>query len=411
MKVLMAWEVGRNFGHISMLVNLAKSIVKKNEKAEIIFALQKPETALKFASRFEYKLLQAPYFPVRPMPPRNKYKSSKLFSDDLWPCGYHDPEILAGLIRSWSDLYDLVKPKILITQAAPTALLAAREYKFKKVSFGGGYDVPAKADPMPPLRYWEENNPEEMQGRAAEVLDVINQAQKKLKRPKLKSFMQAIETDADYLATFEELDHFPNRAEIEGRESKYYGGNFSIDKGENLKWNENVDHRVFAYIRPDAQGFKECMEALSMVSSKTDMIVSAPGIPAAIKQKLEKPHLRIIDGPVKFASILKDCDLGITHAGQGTCYAFAVHGVPQLLLPGHIEQFMFAKAAGRQKLGRGLAGKYTTQNVIELIKTLTTDPQYKEASQAFAEKYKKFNPNKLSDTLADDILKLIKPRS
>ena len=411
MKILMAWEVGRNFGHIGMLVNLAKSLLKQNEKAEIIFALQRPETALKFASRFEYKLLQAPYYPPRRGPGSQKFGTTKLFSDDLWPCGYHDPEVLAGLLRSWSDLYDMVKPNMLVAQAAPTALLAAREHNFKKVAFGGGYDVTAKSDPMPPLRYWENNDESDLKARASDVQDVINGAQKILKRPKLKSFMQAIETDADYLNTFEELDHFPNRSEIQGCDVKYYGGTFAIDKGEALEWNKSADHRIFAYIRHDAQGFKQCLEALSMISSKTDMIVSAPGIAEALKQKLEKPHLRIVDGPVKLSSILKECDLGITHAGQGTSYAFAVHGVPQLFLPGHIEQFMFAKAAGRQKLGRGLAGNYGTDKVIELIKILIEDPQYKQASQAFAEKYKKFNPKKVSDTIAEDMLKLRKKKS
>ncbi|MEM7650935.1 MAG: nucleotide disphospho-sugar-binding domain-containing protein, partial [Pseudomonadota bacterium] len=357
-------------------------------------------------SRFDYKLLQAPYHP--PASAVSKRRMSLLYSDDLMPCGYYDPDILAGLIRSWSDLYEMIEPDMLIAQAAPTAVLAAREHKFKTIMFGGGYDTPAKASPMPPLRYWEKQDAEELKRREAEALDVINTALKKLKRPKLKNYAQALDVDLRFLTTFEELDHYPNREEIEGQKSEYLGGMFSVDKGERMSWNKGAKKRIFAYIRPDSGGFKPCIEALAKISNTSDIIIAAPGMPEAVRQQVEKPHIRIVNGSVNLSSILDECDLGICHASQGIAYAFAIHGVPQLLLPSHIEQFMCAKAVGRQKLGRGVVGKFGPDKIIELVKVLLQDPQYTQAAKAFAEKYKKFKPVKIADRLSDEILDLLK---
>ena len=128
----------------------------------------------------------------------------------------------------------------------------------------------------------------------------------------------------------------------------------------------------------------------------------------ALKEHLERPGLRIINGPVKLSSLMKKCDVGINHASHGIVCAFAVHGVPQLLLPSHIEQLMFAKAVGRQKLGRGLAGRYGVEKVAEVLSIILQDPQYTNSAQDFAKKYKKFKSENIAENIAVDILKKIK---
>ncbi len=409
MKIIMAWEVGRNYGHVTKLATLAKAIVERQKKAEIIFALQTPSAVIPFTGDIKYKLLQAPYCPPRPLADSKSWGASRLFTDDMRPCGYFDPDILTGLIRAWSDLYDIIKPDILITEAAPTALLAARGHKFKTMMFGGSYDVPAKSVPMPPLRYWEKNDPKMLAAREAEALGITNQALKNAGKKPLKNIAEGLKCDAEFLTMFEELDHYPMRKEIESKPPQYLGNFLTQDTGQSMKWNAGATKRIFAYIRPASSGFDQTLKVLATLPKSIDCIIAAPGIAPALKSKIEKPHIRIVDGPVKLSSILKKCDLGICHASNGISCAFALNGVPQLLLPAHIEQFMFAKAVGRNKLGRGVVGNFGPEKIAEVMKILLDDPQYLNASKAFAKKYKGFKPENIADEIARDVLKLIKP--
>jgi UDP:flavonoid glycosyltransferase YjiC (YdhE family) len=315
---------------------------------------------------------------------------------------------LAGLIRSWNDLYDIIKPDLLITEAAPTALLAARGHKFKTMMFGGSYDVPAKSVPMPPLRYWEKNDPQMLAAREAEALGIVNEALKQVGKKPLKNIAESLKVDVEYLTMFEELDHYPMRKDIETKTPNYIGNFYTEDTGAAMKWNADASKRIFAYIRPGSAGFEQTLKVLSTLPKSIDCIIAAPGIPPALKAKIEKPHIRIVDGAVKLSSILKKCDLGICHASNGISCAFALNGVPQLLLPSHIEQFMFAKAVGRNKLGRGVVGNFGPEKIAEVMKVLLDDPQYLIASKAFAKKYKGFKPENIADEIAKDLLKLVK---
>ncbi len=408
MKIVMAWELGRNYGHVTKLASMAKAIARKHKKAEFIFVLQKPEVIFPFVSGLNYKLLQAPYHPPVRISDAKERGPSRLYSDDLRPCGHYSADVLSGLLKSWSDLYALIEPDLLIVNAAPTALIAAKEHSFKKVIFGGTYDVPARASPMPPLRYWEKNDPDMLLSREEEALDTLNAALKSIKMKPLKTYAETLNADAQYLAAFEELDHYPERDKIEGRENKYYGPFFTTETGEDVSWKKAASKRIFAYIRTNGGGFRECMEVLAHLPKDYDCIVSAPGISPQVKKQLENTAVRIIDGPVKLAPLLKNCDLGICHASFGISCAFIMNGVPQVLLPGHIEQFMFAKAVGRQKLGRGLAGRFGPKKVAEVMQIILKDPQYLEATKAFAKKYKGFKPENLADEIAEDLLKLLK---
>ena len=405
MKVLFAWEMGRNFGHVTYLAEVARPLAKN--KAELFFALQNPASIRPFAEGLDYKVLQAPYFPVRPPRPGGKQRGpSLIYPDDLRPCGYDSPADLAGLILAWRSLYDLVRPDVLVVQHAPTALLAARGYKFKKVTLGAGYDVPPRSTPMPLLRYWEEIDDDVIRNHEALVLDNINEALSIAGLSKLKKFSDILETDATFLTTFEELDHYPARGALGKHKPNYCGPFFSLGSGQIVNWDKGAAKRIFAYIRPDMLHFGACMEALSRLPADHDVIVAAPGIPDKAKAQLESPHFRIVDGAVKLDKIIRTCDLGISHGSPGIAAAFALNGVPQLLLPGHIEQMMFARAVGRTKSGRGLVGEFGSSEVLKLIGRLLNETAFKEAAKALANKYKDYDPSKLAEQIAGDIVKM-----
>lgn len=396
MRVLFAWEMGKNYGHVTQIADVAAELASRG--VEIYMALQSPAAMRPFAGKFDYHLLQAPYHPVRPPRKGEGRMMPQIYPDDLLPCGYANPDDLSAQVRCWRSLYDLVRPDALLTQAAPTALLAARGMKFKTAQLGRSYDVPPLDSPMPPLRYWEEPDKKNMQAREDAVLKNINEALESLKLSKLKRFRDMMETDMTFLCTIAELDHYPERKGVE-----YYGPFVKTDSGESYSWNKGAAKRILAYIRPNGAGFESCLKALASLPPDHDIIVAAPGIPEGVRKKLSRDNLGIIDGPVRLDKLLPDCDLAVSHGSAGICCALALAGVPMLMLPGHVEQLMFARAVGRTGAGRGLVGRYGGRDILKLMGVMLTDLQFRENAKALARKYASFSPADLAVRIADEI--------
>lgn len=418
MRFLLVWEMGRNFGHATKLAELARAIARKEKKkAELVFALQNPGALLPFTEGLgKVTILQAPFCPPRPpvapppvkgKPPQKPRQIMLNYTDDLRPCGYEDPHMLAGMVRAWRDLYETIQPDVVIAQAAPTAMLAARGLKFKTIAFGGSYDVPPKAVPMPLIKTDVKVDPKFLAAREGEVVETINKALAMNDMKPIKSIAEMLTVDAEFLTVFEELDQYPGRAEIEGKNPNYTGQFFSVEGGVDASWSKKNTKHILAYIRPEGAGFGPALNAMVKLSSKHEFIISAPGLAENVRKQIARPGLQIFNAPVKLGPLLKDCHLGICHASAGIGAAFAVSGIPQLMLPSHIEQLAFAKAVGRNKLGLGVVGRYGPEKIEQLVNTLLTDPVYTERAGEFAKKYKGFKPEKLADQVAGEILAFV----
>ena len=400
MRVLFAWEVGKNYGHVTQIVDVAKVLAEQG--AEIFMALQRPEALKNFAGDLEYRLLQAPYHPVGPPKPGERRTVPLCYPDDLLPCGYDDPDEIAALIQCWRSLYELAQPDVLVAQAAPTALLAARGMKFKTAALGRSYDMPPLTAPMPSLRYWEDTDKKTIVEHEARVLKNINEALSSLKLLRLKKFSEMLEVDAEFLCTFEELDHYPSR-----KGANYCGPFVKTDSGAKLDWNKGARKRIFAYIRLGTPAFAPAVNALLRLPADHDVIIAAPGIAAETVKKASKPNVRFADGPVRLDRLMKDCDLAVNHASAGICCALALAGVPMLMFPNHIEQLMFARAVGRAGLGRGMIGKLSENDILKTIGHILTEPQYKARAAALAKKYDDFDTGSLAERIAGDIAALV----
>ncbi len=398
MKILITWELGKNFGHIAKLIEIARPLAEKG--ADIYFALQNPGSFLTLKPDFPHTILQAPFSPIKPLK-----EPILTYCDDLRPCGYDNASTLAGLIEAWRSLYNMVKPDIVIAESSPTALLAARDYPFAKVAIGTSYEIPPMKRPMPLMPYWENVNTDVLMKREQGVVDVINGALESLSLDPIEKFSDIFDIDTRFLCSFEELDHYPER-----EKAQYYGALFKTDSGASLKWNQKAKKHIFAYLRPEVSSFRPAFEALCNLPDDYDVIIAAPGIDPKVKSMRESESIGIEDGMVKLDHIFSKCDLAVCHAGVGMSSAFLLHGVPLLMLPGHIEQLMFARAVGRYGAGRGVVGRFGPEKVHELIDLLLTEPEFKKTAQKFAKDHKSYKTDKVLNEIIDEITALAKPK-
>lgn len=381
-RILMCWEVGANYGHAAKISQLLPWLP---EDWDIIAAVRDPVSFRTLIGDPRVKVTAAPFAPDIKVPRKDAVGLS--YPDVLRFIGWHDAGMLTAYLECWEVLIRELRADILVTQAAPTALLAARALGIPRVVIGGGYDLPPRATPMPHFLHWDPCDREELLRREAVVVGTANTALARRGHRQLTSFSDILDAERYLLVTVPELEHYGDRAAIEPDHTPYLGPIAGISFGEDVRWRPEADTRIFAYLRPDNPRFETAVRALASRPAKTDTILAAPGAPASLGERLKDKPVRLFTGPVNVEPLLKHCDLGISHASSNIATNFALHGVPQIGLPNHTEQTMMAHAFSRNHLGLGLIGNSKPEQLLHAIDLVQASRQVAQATAAFSRKW------------------------
>lgn len=361
-RLLFAWEMGANYGHAVKIACVARHLA---DAAEIFVAAREPAALRAVAPDLPMTLLPAPFARMRGQHPGEAPPEN--FPAMLVTEGWDRPETLAALIEAWRSLFDLVRPDVLVAQAAPTATVAARGLGMRTAILGGGYDNPPLAVPMP-LFDREKGKPEVAARQEAEVLAAVNGALRRAGAPEAARFRDLMESDLSLLVTAQPFDHYGDRAALQPDHPPYLGHLAETARGAALHWAGRSGARIFAYLRPGSQTASAALSALDRLGPENDIILAMPGVPETQAARLAARGVQVCDGPVRLDGILGDCDLGISHASNGIGAAFVTAGVPQIGLPGHREQAMFARAIAKAGLGLGIEGRFGADAVVGAIR-------------------------------------------
>lgn len=378
-RMLICWEVGANYGHAAMISQLLPWIP---EEIDILAAVRDPVSFRDQIPDPRIQVLAAPFAPDIKV--TRKEAVGLNYPDVLRFVGWNDINVLSAYLECWEVLLREVNADILLAQAAPTALLAARALDIPRVVIGGGYDLPPRATPMPAFMHWEPSDREELLRREAAVLTVANAALKQRGHSGLATFRDLLDTDGYVLVTVPELDHYGDRAAIEPDHTPYLGPVAGLPFGEEVAWRPDAEYRIFAYLRPGNPRFETAIKALASLPAKTDIVLAAPGAPANLPDRLKSTSLRLFTGPVNVEPLLASCNLGISHASANMAANFAIHGVPQIGLPNHTEQTMMAHAFSRSHLGLGLVGKASPDQLIGAIDLVRSSEKVAKAAEEFS---------------------------
>lgn len=400
-RILIAWEMGENFGHA---VEIAQLIKWLDGDFEFIAAVRDPVTVRSIVSDSRLQVTAAPYAPDTPV---SKGDRALNYPDVLRYVGWQDQDALAAYLEAWEVLLGLVRPDVLVAQAAPTALLAARAMGIPRVSIGSGYCCPPRSTPMPRLHNWEPEDRAELERRDGRVLETVNGALRSRGYGSLSVFSDLLDVDRCLLTTLPELDHYADRAAIEPDHPPYLGPIVGTHFGAELSWRSEGDYRVFAYLRPGNPRFQAALRALASLPPDHDVVLAAPGAASDLASKLENTPVRLIPGPVKLGRLLKDCNIGIGHASSGLAASFALAGIPQIGMPNHTEQTMIAYALSRNHLGLGLIGKATPEHILKSIDVIKTSEIVVRGTSDLAARWRTFRPDCLSESVTTEITALL----
>lgn len=392
LRILIAWELGANFGHLAPLLSLARLLRQRGH--ELLFAVKELTVAGQLPGWHGFRSVQAP------IPGKSKLRRHEpaSFADILSEAGFDDGNILYDLSAAWQGLFDDYRPDILVAQYAPTAQLAARLAALPCLSVGTGFECPPDATPYPCFRPWLKLGREELLARERKILDTINELFAPAGWAPFASLQQPLRADLTLLSTLPELDHYP------GRRGGSYIGPLFADEGEEWHWPENdAAPRIFVYLRP-FRGLPTILTALQRIGAQVIAII--PGITDQQRTLYADKRLRIGRRPIRISSIIETAETVITHGGHGLAAAAMLAGAPVLSIPTTIEQWLTSRNLEKLGTGIGVSRRHVGTGFATALDTITSEPSYRRNAGIVARRYELYDQKRVVERLANTIERL-----
>jgi len=386
-KVLYAWELGADYGHVNSFLPLAERLRARGHR--IVLAVKDLSRIQALSGVGDFDIVQAPVWlpTVTGLP-----EPQVCYADILHRFGYLDYNGLLGMVKAWRALYAMVEPQLLIADHAPTALLATQGMALPRVLFGSGFFSPPHTIPLPSMRPWLQVPAQRLENSERAALNTINQVLAKIGLGSLDNLSQLFAVDEDFLMTPEEFDHYSQRGT-----ARYTGPLLSLDGGATPDWPTASGPKLFVYVKPHHKYFERLLVQLR--ESPFCVLVHAPGLSEKRRLALQSSNLRFSPQPVDMRAACQDAAAVVCHAGLGTLLRALLAGLPVLLLPMHLEQTLNARNATR--LGAGLAVGTTGEDpdFVALLHDLVDTPAYTERARDFAGKYAAVDQDSILDSI------------
>ncbi len=393
-KILITWEIGEASGHIAPYVNLIK-ILEANGHT-VYFALKILANASRLLKDTNVIYLQAP---TLTSPLNDLLTPIDSYPKILHNSGYSRATQISSLIKAWQNLYSLVNPDLIIFDYSPTAMLASRERNVKRLQIGSGFFSPPDTFPITGLETLQ-GQPQNLENLVAfenATLQKINEALISLKMQPINKFADIQTSDTNILLSFKELDHYPSRSN-----GNYYGV-FKAPAGLKPDWPDVPGPKIFMYLKP----FPTLQAFLKIVNEKKyPTLIYTDGVSEQAKKKLTSGSMHFVEQPLDMDSIGKTADVGVCNGNHGTSAELLLAGVPILLIPLQAEQNI--SSIHIERLGAGLsAPKKHPESMAKKLDGLIHDPRFRQAAQAFSQRYADFNNNDTTDRVFQAINHLL----
>lgn len=384
--VVIAWELGGDYGHLARLLPLAQALRSQGHRP--VFVVRDLLGAEALLQPHGFTALQAPLWLGR----LTQLPSPISYAELLMPAGFLKPQALTGICRAWRQLWQLLKPDLLVLDHAPTALLASRGLGLPRLHFGDGFCIPPARHPLPQFAWWQPALGARLADSEAHVLGHANQVLAALGEPPLKTLAHLFDVEAQALCSFEALDPYPPA--LRAAETARLGPVFLLNQGRSPVWPKVPGPRIFAYLKPGYAPLETVLQALHRMPASC--LVHVPGVARKTLDQHSHGTVHISAEPLAMAEVSAQCDLALCHGGAGTTALMLLAGKPLALLPMQTEQWMSAHRLQTQGLAAGLLIDEVGR-LPQLLQHVLTEPRYRLAAQAFAEAHRSYRQE---DTVA-----------
>jgi UDP-N-acetylglucosamine:LPS N-acetylglucosamine transferase len=402
-KILIAWELGSGLGHVGPLRAIGAELARRGHTVAI--AAPNTELCRQAFAGSGVETVRAPSLPLS----EKRLKFPCTYSDLLHDCGYSSAENLAVATGAWIELFDELRPDLLLADHSPTALLASRARDFATATIGTGFVCPPDVTPLPSLR---KEIPEPHWAAEVEqtVLTNMNAALAAYGSAPLSRVTEVFGTvDRQYLLTLNELDHYRRWRDDNPREIKYWPPVGTLP-GRVCDWPSGpaipVRPRVFVYLREN-ETLLPILRGLAYKRFPT--ICYAPRFSDAEAASFGGSSVCVSRMPVDISRLTAVCDVAVLHGGNSTVGEFLRAGVPMLVLPLMLEQQITAERVA--ELHAGLHAQLGDLDAIGTkLEELIEDASYDESARSIAAQISRVDEEAAVGQLVDDMEQLAAAR-
>ena len=376
--VLFVWELGGGLGHVMRLAPIANDLVEKGHR---VCAALRELTGAIGAFDPQVRLLPAPFRSGPPAPPR----ATQSFADILDDVTFGDDKTMAAHVAAWRNLYDFVRPDVIVFDHSPTALLAARGLSARRVVTGTGFTVPADTYPFASLRPWTDVDAQRLRDIEQPILHRTNRILEKNKQPPLEHLGQLYSDGIDrtLLTVFTEFDPY---AAWRPNKTRYLGTGIAAG-GASPEWPPGAGPKVFAYLKPFA-ALPKILKFLHDRSIPTIAYIEA--LAPALRERYASMTLHFAPARLDLREVGQSCDLAIMNGSLASSVAMLLAGVPSLQIPIFLEHALNARAVAN--LGAGFSAPIKQpEKILDRLSTLLGSKRFKAAAKAFADKHASFD--------------------
>lgn len=392
-RVLLAWELGGNLGHVAPLRAIALELRKRGHQC--VFVARDLDSTEEYIEPELGPVFQAP---IRLNAIRNPLRVQVNYASLLHNTGFDDALSLAGRLRAWRQLIEAQSCDLLVADHAPTAVIAAASLNVPTLQLGTGFTVPPLTTPFRIFRPNTRVSREILLHNEATVLKTLSEACSRLQLDAPTSLQEAFGKGSRALFTYPELDHY----HITRNET--FLGLPDFSQGLAPEWSAGSEPRIFAYLRP-SKTLVPVLTALNRMPAR--VLVRVGGVSASKLKSHERPGMKIVDQSVNMMLAARDCDAFINYAAHGTMAEMLLAGKQGLLLPDNVERTLVAIRA--QQLGACIAPPEKGDfNLSKALRQLVDDHTMRNAAEAFATRYRSHHRDEILPKVAEHALGLIK---
>lgn len=334
--IVYCWEMGSGLGHIMQFAHIARALMQYGHRVSAV--LKDTSLAASLLSDLGVTWYQAP------APQSLQTLAAPINHADLLHYnGYENANELAGLIGGWKSLFELLRPDLIITEAAPTALLISKFLRLVNINLDSGYFIPQLTTPLPPLRTWEVAVESDLTAREQRTLRIVNEALERFGYSPLHQFKELFEANTYWLNWYE-LRHFEQQYR-----SRFLGPVLASNNANTGNPASAQRRGILVYLKPDNPA---SIKALNWcLGTGRPVFAYLPKWPTQVLRQLaQHEKLHIHTQPLDFEEMLPMVELLVCHGGLGSVCQSIAHGVVPLVVPSQVEQFRMFLALSRNGL-------------------------------------------------------------
>lgn len=371
-KILCCWELGDGLGHLGQFYPVINELVRRGH--EVYFIVKDLTKVKTFTWDKSVIFLQAPIW----LPRLRKAVKNKSYAEILIYKGYHLPATLHALVAGWINLFNLVKPDILLFDHSPTALLASSGLGIPRVILSNPFVTPPAGIPLKSVRPWEDVDTKSMEESERYIVKVINKVALDSHLPAIDYVGDLFNVDKVFLAGFSELDLYR-----ELRSNQVYIGSVLAAAGLTKPvWPSSGSVKIFAYLQ---YGSEQAEIALSILASlDANVVCYLIEAKAEDCKKYASATMNISEKPFDLTAVYKEADVIVTHGGIGMVHSALQAGCPMILLPLQLEQQNTGYLLEKMNIAVVISSTSSTEETNKKVRDFFSSPVYFENAKLFS---------------------------